>query len=303
MNTARSRGRNVWVEFSSAPGQIQGGLCAANSLTKAQFLDMLYVVFSAPGGFKTRLYASSSPITATHETLEHGRYILTPHISGERVCVSDERFFPRTLSLSTTLRDRAFRDQVRRRDQKCVISGESNLEVHLDRWVGFEAAHVFPLALDNIFISMGYTQLITHNDPPGVNSPQNGLLLDSKIHRLWDDYSLAVNPHNGYQVQAFMPGAWKFHGNILDTACRQPNDSLGILDALLRWHYEQAVLCNMRGAGEPSFEFDFPPGTDMMGEIRQGPRPEERMEAELFNRLYGFSNERLSGLESEAEVI
>jgi len=41
----------------------------------------------------------------------------------------------------------------------------------------------------------------------------------------------------------------------------------------------------MRGAGEPIFEHDFPPGTDMMGEIRQGPYAKERFEIELGARL------------------
>lgn len=41
----------------------------------------------------------------------------------------------------------------------------------------------------------------------------------------------------------------------------------------------------MRGAGEPNFEIDFPPGSDMLAEIREGPKAEERMEFELFNRL------------------
>jgi hypothetical protein len=56
-------------------------------------------------------------------------------------------------------------------------------------------------------------------------------------------------------------------------------------DSLLRWHFRQAVLANVRGAGEASFEFDFPGGSDMMGEIASGPRPGERMEFELFTRL------------------
>jgi hypothetical protein len=43
----------------------------------------------------------------------------------------------------------------------------------------------------------------------------------------------------------------------------------------------------MRGAGEAIFDFDFPPGTDMMmGRILAGPRPAEQMEAEMFGRLY-----------------
>ena len=56
-------------------------------------------------------------------------------------------------------------------------------------------------------------------------------------------------------------------------------------DGLLRWHFRQAVLTNMRGAGEPVFEHDFPPGSDMMGHILRGPMAAERMEFELFGRL------------------
>jgi hypothetical protein len=41
----------------------------------------------------------------------------------------------------------------------------------------------------------------------------------------------------------------------------------------------------MRGAGEPTFELDFPPGSDMIGSIIKGPRAAERMEFELFTRL------------------
>jgi hypothetical protein len=34
----------------------------------------------------------------------------------------------------------------------------------------------------------------------------------------------------------------------------------------------------MRGAGEPVFEHDLPPGSDIVGEILQGPKVGERME-------------------------
>lgn len=56
-------------------------------------------------------------------------------------------------------------------------------------------------------------------------------------------------------------------------------------DELLRWHFRQAVLANMRGAGEPVFEHDFPPCSDMLEDIRTGPKAAERMEAEIFGRL------------------
>lgn len=41
----------------------------------------------------------------------------------------------------------------------------------------------------------------------------------------------------------------------------------------------------MRGAGEPIFEHDFPPGSDMIGTITREAKAAERMEFELFNRF------------------
>ena len=288
---SRSKSRNVWIEFASEPGVIKGGLCAASNLTRAQFLDMLSVLFSANGGFQTRHYEPDASITSTNQHLQHGRYILTPRVPGEEIRVSDKTFFPRTLSLSNTTRDVEFRDQIRQRDGRCVITDDINYEAIEDRWVGFQTAHIIPLSLNHIFTGQGFSHLITHNNPPGINSPQNGILLHTGVHPLWDDYSIAVNPNDGYRVHSFRPNAWKHHGRILHPACRNPNNPLSVVDALLSWHYEQAVLCNMRGEGEASFEFDFPPGTDMMGEIRNGPQPRERMEVELFNRLHGWEGQ------------
>ena len=57
------------------------------------------------------------------------------------------------------------------------------------------------------------------------------------------------------------------------------------VDQLLRWHFRQAVLVNMKGAGEPVFEHDFPPGSDMIGTILRGPKAAERMEFEMFSRF------------------
>jgi hypothetical protein len=72
-------------------------------------------------------------------------------------------------------------------------------------------------------------------------------------------------------------------GKHLD--CRLLNDPQRPVDELLRWHFRQAVLINMRGAGEPVFEHDFPPGSDIVGSILEGPKATDRMEFELFSRL------------------
>ena len=54
---------------------------------------------------------------------------------------------------------------------------------------------------------------------------------------------------------------------------------------LLRWNFRQAVLANMKAAGEPTFEVDFPPGMDMMADMCRGPKAAERLEFEFFSRL------------------
>lgn len=41
----------------------------------------------------------------------------------------------------------------------------------------------------------------------------------------------------------------------------------------------------MRAAGEPVFETDFPPGSDMMATLRQERYGKERFEMELSRRL------------------
>lgn len=46
----------------------------------------------------------------------------------------------------------------------------------------------------------------------------------------------------------------------------------------------------MKDAGEPIFEYDFPPGSDMIGDILNGPKAAERMEYELFTRLAGLQD-------------
>jgi hypothetical protein len=63
------------------------------------------------------------------------------------------------------------------------------------------------------------------------------------------------------------------------------NDPQRPSDELFRWHFRQAALINMRGAGEPVFEHDFPHGFDIVGSILEGPKAAERMQSELFTRL------------------
>ncbi|OKO99323.1 hypothetical protein PENSUB_8710 [Penicillium subrubescens] len=102
---------------------------------------------------------------------------------------------------------------------------------------------------------------------------------------------LLVYAYDGYKITDFGGNKWDVDGRVLDIVCRDPNNPIRVADELLRWHFCQSVLANMKGAGEPIFEHDFPPGTEVVGEILIGPLPAERMELELFSRLQGASQE------------
>ncbi|KAJ9308630.1 hypothetical protein DTO217A2_1872 [Paecilomyces variotii] len=287
--SVQRNGRNVFIEFASAPGVIRGGICAAPNLTTAQFLVLLNHLFKArAGGFSTRLKGSNTHLLPTTQAIQHGVYILTPVTPGDQILISDTQYHRRADPALGTPREQAFSTQVRQRDRRCVITHTPVLSADVDMWEGFQASHIFPRNLEKLFVDLGYANLVTHSHPKGVNSPQNGILLKNDVHTLYHRYALSINPDDEYRVYSFRPNAYQYHGLILDTVCRQPNDSRAVHPELLRWHFEHAVLSNMRGAGEPLWEFDFPPGADMMGEIRRGPLPELRMETELFARLGSY---------------
>ncbi|KAL4876173.1 HNH endonuclease-domain-containing protein [Aspergillus karnatakaensis] len=191
---------------------------------------------------------------------------------------------------------RWFRDILRERDGVCAVTGSGTAGDP----EGLEASHIFPIAAQQEWMRNRYDhQWITDQidaDKVGeykMYSPQNGLLLEASLHHRFDRYSFAINPQDGYKVTVFKKDT--FIGGIDGRALREEAWGTGrgseqwrVSDGALLWHFEQAVLKNMKGAaGEqwPDWEFDFSMGGDMLGEIREGPEPGERMELELGNRL------------------
>ncbi|KAF4761454.1 hypothetical protein HAV15_007750 [Penicillium sp. str.  len=197
----------------------------------------------------------------------------------------------RIYSRSRSPREDSFRDCVRARDGKCVLTGVGNQFASLDDWAGFEAAHIFPLGQQELWNLGGFSHFITRPGRNPVNSVQNGLLLAAQMHQLFDGFVVSVNPDDGYKITDFSANNWNVDGRILDIVCRDPNHPDRVADELLRWHFRQCVLANMKGAGEPIFKHDFPPGTDMINEIMRGPLPAQRMELELFSRLQQIPQE------------
>lgn len=194
----------------------------------------------------------------------------------------------RRLDSRSTVRrqSRFFRDAIRNRDRGCVISGRRNLDesIAAEDWVSYEAAHIFPLACGSIWNRRGYGRLIT--DMPDayqserIHSPQNGFLLRSNVHQRFDQYLISVNPDDGYKIVSFIMDDDGFDGRILDPACRDTTNPHCVPDFLLRWHFRQSVLANMRGAGEPIMPH-HQPRTDRAGGIPAGPYEQGRFELEI----------------------
>jgi len=111
--------------------------------------------------------------------------------------INNEPWLLRTISLKTRTRTQPFCDAVRSRDHRYVISG---IEVASYRgeffYTGFEAAYVFPLAYEGHWIDNNYSRWITIPPEKGgtINSVQNGLLLRTDIHQLFDNYDFLIKP-------------------------------------------------------------------------------------------------------------
>ncbi|CAK7243855.1 MAG: hypothetical protein STHCBS139747_005384 [Sporothrix thermara] len=213
---------------------------------------MIGILIVADGPYRIE-DASSITVPADDEPLREGNYYIAPEDQSTTVATTQEPVAVRMISLGTGARVGAFRDAVRDRDNG-----------------GSGSTTTFPDG--SPFSQLSAVQ----------STVQNGLLLDLIHHALFDTYQVSINPDDGYRL------VWFQQNEVCSSMTLAPHtlqDERRPAAELLRWHFRQAVLANMRGAGEPVFEHDFPPGSDMLDTIRNGPRAAEMMEAELFGRL------------------
>lgn len=67
--------------------------------------------------------------------------------------VNNKPWLVRTISVAGGTRSAPFRDAVCDRDGRCVITGRRLISGRGD-WVGFQAAHIFPLAYEDTGFAM-----------------------------------------------------------------------------------------------------------------------------------------------------
>ncbi|KAJ8104316.1 HNH endonuclease-domain-containing protein [Lipomyces tetrasporus] len=285
----RSQLRNVHFYDVSRPEYPLGGLYLNPSVSARKFLRMLHIVVRTSCPYRVWSRGSDTPLIPTDEPLVPGQYDIVCDSPGGTIWLTDERCIARTYSRTvSTRRNRRFREEVRKRDGKCVITGVVNPVAFIDEWTSFEAAHIFPLSHEELFTNLNYARYVTYmseETDTEINTCQNGLLMRSHIHKQFDSFSFSIDPDDDYKITCFRVDIDGIDGRFLDPVCRDATDDRKVVDKFLRWHFRQTVLANMKGAGEPIFEFDFPDGSDMVGEILSGPRGADRMEAELFSRL------------------
>ncbi|RPB17916.1 hypothetical protein L211DRAFT_889904 [Terfezia boudieri ATCC MYA-4762] len=270
----RSSGRNVQFYDATSPEAALGGMIQNGSATAGNFLDMLGILLITQSPIRVRERDSGHIVTTTNTRLEAGHYDI---YCGNLINVNDEPWVFRLISHNVSGRDGAFMTGIRARDGRCVISGVINPRLRIERG-----------AVDSWEFGRWITDMDDTNGVSKINSLQNGILLRVDIHQLFDQYLISVNPDDGYKVVVFDDDHLGLDGRVLDPVCRDPNNAHRVLDELLRWHFRQSVLANMRGAGEPIFEHDFS-GGDMIGVISKEPYAKERLEMEVATRLRGQS--------------
>ncbi|KAK9322762.1 HNH endonuclease-domain-containing protein [Lipomyces orientalis] len=290
MAADRSLGRDIVIYLATDPTDSIGGGFTNPTFTKTTFLDTLDALIAHDLPLRVcKINDGRVQIQRTQDPLLPGEYEVE---SDGHIEVTDAPYYKRTTSamssLSASGRVRSFPAAVRDRDRRCVITGipVSQREPLLRRWTIYDAAHIFPVALESIFHNYNFGELVVLDERDGsVNSPQNGLLLKKDVHALFDQYEISINPNDDYRIVCFFDDILGLAGRQLDPICRDINHPHHVNDNILFWHFQQAVLANMRRAGEPIFDEDITPGSDTMDAILSGPAPAERMEFELSGRL------------------
>jgi HNH endonuclease len=188
----RSRGRDVHIYSIKDPATVLCGLILTNGVTNANLYSMVEILVLFTSTFELH-DENEAKIQRNDEPLQPGKYYI--HTVGN-FAINDEPWLVRTISQATGTRVQSFCHNVRERDRRCVVSGIRVPGAHVDDWTGFEAAHIFPLAYEDHWRNNGYDRWITIPLASGgsINSVQNGFLLDSAIHQLFDSYSFSINP-------------------------------------------------------------------------------------------------------------
>ncbi|PUU82978.1 hypothetical protein B9Z19DRAFT_937281, partial [Tuber borchii] len=222
------------------PSTVLGGLSLDDGITNANFHSMVEIVFIFDNDY-TLCGESGTPIQRDDNPLQPGKYLIN-------TAVNNEPWLFRVRAVDANAPPKGFRDAVRARDRRCVITGCPAGGIW--EWHGYEPTFIFPLTYEQHWITHGYDKWITIPGSSGsITSVQNGMLLRQDIGTLFQSYILSINPDDDYKIVSFRGSNYGIAGTRLNKTFR--DDPSRPVDQLLRWHFRQAVLANVRGQGEP----------------------------------------------------
>ena len=178
-----------------------GGLVTTPSITNANLYAMVEIILIIPSHYFLQTDRGDT-LPRDSERLLPGNYFV---VADAAISVNNETVVTRTVSRSTGTQLEEFRDQVRERDRRCVVSKRENSVAQFGVWTGFEAAHIFPLAWEKYWRDHNFDQWITLPPEQGgtINSVQNGLLLYGGVHAAFDHFQFSINPDVG--ISGFCP--------------------------------------------------------------------------------------------------
>ncbi|PUU82974.1 hypothetical protein B9Z19DRAFT_965889 [Tuber borchii] len=251
---SRALGRNVHIYSARDTNTVLGGLVATDGMTNANFYSMVEIIFIFDSDYTLCRKKSGTTVPRDNDLLQAGKYLIN---TAGSLKVNNEPWLVRTRSVVAGAPPKVFIQAVRERDFRCVITGQPALNAEYGIWVGFTVTPIFPLAHKQHWATHDYDSWITIPGSRGsIHSVQNGMLLRTDISILFEAYILSINPDDGYKVVSFMRDAKGVAGTHLDKAFLE--DPERPTDELLRWHFRQAVLANMRGQGELDFDSRSP---------------------------------------------
>lgn len=217
MSRARAERRSVFL-FHHYTNEYLGGFWQNGSVTERNLLHILNdILIDVKGDFEVRARhrGSGEWVEWCDDPVFQGQYSvickgkrlqclavkrkedMLKTITGE-FKLNNEQWFVRLDSFSMSGGEEAFKNGIRKRDGRCVVSGEVNEAADLDIWAGYEAAHVFPLEYEEWWDEQGFGTCISDMDNTAgaskINSVQNGMLMTASLHTRFDQYLFTVNP-------------------------------------------------------------------------------------------------------------
>ncbi|KFY37365.1 hypothetical protein V495_07224 [Pseudogymnoascus sp. VKM F-4514 (FW-929)] len=291
------------IHFVDGQNDEIGGAWQNGALTWSEMAEWMEITFQTPingyapfpclePGDPVRPLAQHGPVIimqGNDNIITPGFYvILSPQGNEVKIPINQENPIPRTTSRATSSEmdnhTKTFRNRVRTRDGRCVITRTGPIG---GDFIRLSAAHIFPIAHLGMWKSESWHRQITddkYDGESGINSVQNGILLRSDVHDLFDTFYIAVNPDRDYKTYCFLNDPTL--DNLIMFRATNTVDKYQPCRALLKHLFKMCVLLNMKGrTGYPVWDEDIPPGCDDMTEVSRSKEGKLRLETILAGKL------------------